>query len=79
MATHANKKQTRNKNKTKTYGGKKNKTEGGKRKTRKMSKGASNWQQQVMKVYKEMKAKDKNVKLGDAMKRCSELKKKGQL
>jgi len=62
---------------------KRNKTEGGKRakrgSTRKISKGASNWQQTVMKVYKDMKTSDPNVKLGDAMKRASELKKKGQL
>lgn len=67
----------------KTEGGKRNKTEGGKRakrgSTRKISKGASNWQQKVMKVYKDMKANDPNIKLGDAMKRASELKKKGQL
>jgi len=66
---------------------------GGKRKrasTRKLSKGASNWQQavikgastwqkSVMKVYKEMKAKNPNVKLGEAMKKAAELKRKGQL
>jgi hypothetical protein len=50
-----------------------------KRSTRKLSNGASNWQSKVMKVYKEMKAKNPKVKLGDAMKRASELKKKGQL
>ena len=50
-----------------------------KSKTRKLSKGASNWQHSVMKVYKEMKAKDKNVKLRDAMKEASRRKKKGQL
>ena len=55
------------------------KSKGGKRATRKLSNGASNWQSKVMKIYKEMKAKDANVKLGDAMKRASQLKKKGQL
>jgi len=50
-----------------------------KSKTRKLSKGASNWQHSVMKVYKEMKAKDKNVRLRDAMKEASRRKKKGQL
>jgi hypothetical protein len=68
----------KDKNKTK-----RNKTKGSKRKekrsTRKLSNGASNWQSKVMKIYKEMKAKDANVKLGDAMKRASQLKKKGQL
>jgi hypothetical protein len=64
---------------------KRNKTEGGKakgkgkRSTRKLSNGASNWQSKVMKIYKEMKAKNSKTKLGDAMKRASELKKKGQL
>jgi len=62
-----------------TEGGKRKKTKGGKRSTRKLSNGASNWQSKVMKIYKEMKAKDANVKLGDAMKRASQLKKKGQL
>ena len=51
---------------------------GGRRKTRKMHKGASDWNKLVMKVYKDMKAKDSNVKLGAAMKRAAELKKKGQ-
>jgi hypothetical protein len=55
-----------------------NKTEG-KRKTRKMSKGASEWNKKVMELYKDMKKKDSNVKLGDAMKRASQMKKKGQL
>lgn len=54
-------------------------SEGGRRKTRKMSHGASDWNKKVMKVYKEMKAKDPNVKLGAAMKRASELKRKGEL
>lgn len=51
----------------------------GKRSTRKLSNGASSWQSKVMKLYKEMKAKNPKTKLGDAMKRASELKKKGQL
>jgi hypothetical protein len=50
---------------------------GGRRKTRKMHKGASDWNKLVMKVYKEMKAKDNNVKLGAAMKRAAEMKRKG--
>jgi hypothetical protein len=33
----------------------------------------------VKKVYADMKKKDKNVSLGMAMKRASELRKKGQL
>ena len=67
----------------KTEGGKRknrrNKSQGGRRKTHKLSKGASNWHQHVMKVYKDMKAANPNVKLGEAMKRAAELKRKGQL
>jgi len=39
----------------------------------------SEWQQKVMKVYREMKAKDSGVRLMDAMKEASRRKKKGQL
>lgn len=63
----------------KTEGGKRKKSEGGRRKTRKMSKGASEWNKKVMEVYREMKKKDKNVRLGAAMKKAAELKRKGQL
>jgi hypothetical protein len=64
----------------KLNGGKRrNKTEGGKRKTRKASKGPSDWNKKVMKIYYEMKEKNPATKLGDAMKRASALKKKGQL
>lgn len=63
----------------KTEGGKRKKTEGGKRKTRKMSKGASDWTQKVVKLYKEMKSKDDSVRFGDALKRASKLKKEGKL
>jgi hypothetical protein len=80
------------KNKTrrnKTEGGKRNKTEGGKRRnkteggkrraTRKMAKGASDWNKKVMEVYHDMKKKDPHVRLGAAMKRAAELKRKGEL
>lgn len=56
--------------------------EGGKRrgkKTRRASKGASDWNKKVMKVYHDMKRKDKSVRLGDAMKRASQMKKRGEL
>ena len=36
--------------------------------TRKGKRAPSAWNKLVMKVYKEMKAKDKNVKFGDALK-----------
>jgi hypothetical protein len=42
--------------------------------TRKLNKKASAWNQLVMKVYKEMKAKDKSVKFGDALKAASKRK-----
>ncbi len=41
------------------------------RKTRKMNKKASAWTAFVQKIYKEMKAKNPSVKLGDAMKAAS--------
>jgi hypothetical protein len=69
----------------KTAGGKRrdrrNKTEGGKRRrsTRKVSKGADAWREGVMRVYRDMKKSNPNVKLGDAMKKAAELKRKGQL
>lgn len=52
---------------------------GGKRKTRKVSKGASDWNKKVMMVYHEMKKKNPAVKLGAAMKECSKRKKRGEL
>ncbi len=63
----------------KTEGGKRKKYDGGKRKTRKMSKGATAWRESVMKVYRDMKRKDPHVKLGAAMKKAAELKRKGEL
>ncbi len=63
----------------KTEGGKRKKSQGGKRKTRKMSSGATAWRESVMKVYRDMKKKDSNVKLGTAMKKAAELKRKGLL
>ena len=45
---------------------------GGKRKL-------SSWNIAVMKIFKEMKAKDKNVKFGDALKEASKRKKAGKL
>jgi len=62
-------------------GGKKSqkdkKSQNGK-KTRK-SKGPSDWNKKVMMIYREMKKKDKNVKLGSAMKEASRRKKAGKL
>jgi hypothetical protein len=54
---------------------------GGKRRksTRKMSKGADAWREGVMRVYKEMKAKNANTKFGDALKEASKRKKAGKL
>ena len=41
------------------------------KKTRKMNPKAQKWTGFVKKIYQEMKRKDKNVKLGDAMKEAS--------
>jgi hypothetical protein len=57
-------------------GGKK--SQNGGKKTRK-SKGPSDWNKKVMMIYREMKKKDKNVKLGSAMKEASRRKKAGKL
>lgn len=53
----------------------------GKSKTKKraLSNGAKSWQKSVMEVYGELKAKNPNTKLKDAMKEAAKRKKKGQL
>ena len=62
----------------KTQKRKQQKQEGGKRKgrkgTRKLSAGASAWHKHMMKVYKEMKAKNPATSLGDAMKAAKQRK-----
>jgi hypothetical protein len=40
-------------------------------KKRRITKGASAWNKKVMEVYREMKRKNPNVKLGDAMKEAA--------
>jgi hypothetical protein len=81
----ANNQTRRNKNKKNKFNGGSNcgnmmpKVQGGRRKTRKMSKGASDWNKKVMEVYRQMKKKNPLTKLGDAMKHAAALKKKGQL
>jgi len=60
----------------------KQRTQGGRRKvqkTHKKGKGPSDWNKKVMAIYKDMKKKDKNVKLGAAMKEASRRKKRGEL
>ena len=42
--------------------------------TRKGKRALTPWNKHVMKVYKEMKAKDKNVKFGDALKAAAKRK-----
>jgi hypothetical protein len=56
-----------------------NSIKGGKSKTRKVSKGASDWNKKVMEVYRELKKKNPATKLGDAMRECSKRKKRGDL
>jgi hypothetical protein len=53
--------------------------QGGRRKSRRMSKGASDWNKKMMEVYREMKKKDASIKLGDAMKEAARRKKRGLL
>lgn len=55
------------------------KKEGGRRKKTqsKKSSGAKSWPQFVKKTYLDMKRSDKNATFKDAMKKASELKKKG--
>ena len=48
----------------------------GKKGTRK---SGSDWNKKVMMVYRELKAKNRDAKLGDAMREASARKKRGQL
>jgi len=48
-------------------------------KTHKKGKGPSEWTKKVTEIYRKMKKSNSAVKLGDAMKEASRLKKKGQL
>lgn len=52
---------------------------GGRRTRRKQSKGAKAWTDAVTKLYRQMKSKDKSAKFGDALKKASALKKRGEL
>lgn len=68
----------------KTAHTKKNKrSEGGRRRSAKASaqrktRKGNPWTKFVTKVYQDMKKKDKNVQFKDALKRASEMKKKGE-
>ena len=64
--------------KSQNGGNKSKKSQNGGKKTRK-SKGPSDWNKKVMMIYRDMKKKDKNVKLGAAMKEASRRKKAGKL
>ena len=54
----------------------KKKQQGG---TRKLGAKAKTWQKSVMEVYRELKKKDSNTMLKDAMKEAAKRKKKGEL
>ena len=54
-------------------------TREGRKASRKTRRALSSWNVAVMRVYKEMKAKDKNVKFGAALKEASRRKKAGKL
>ncbi len=56
------------KNTRKNMDGGAKKSKKSKKGTRKLSPALKAWNEKVMKIYREMKAKDKNVKLSDAMK-----------
>jgi hypothetical protein len=47
--------------------------------SRKSSRKGSDWNQAVMRVYKELKSKNPNTKLGEAMREASKRKKNGTL
>ena len=47
--------------------------------TRKLGAKAKTWQKSVMEVYRELKKKDSNTMLKDAMKEAAKRKKKGEL
>lgn len=49
------------------------------RKSRKVGRKASDWAQSVKRVYAELKRKDRNASLGDAMKEASKRRKAGKL
>ena len=56
-------------------------SEGGRRKSRKTRKTrkASAWTRQVTELYRKMKKEDPTASFRDALKKASEMKKKGQL
>ncbi len=59
-STRKNRNSRKNNNAATMLGGKR-------RKSRKLSSGAREWQAHMMKVYREMKARNPATKLGDAM------------
>ncbi len=59
-STRKNRNSRKNNNSAMMLGGKR-------RKSRKLSSGAREWQAHMMKVYREMKARNPATKLGDAM------------
>jgi len=66
----------------KTFGGKRSKKHIRKthrHSTHKASHGADNWREGVMRVYKEMKAKNSSASFSDALKEASKRKKAGRL
>jgi hypothetical protein len=69
-------KQTRRQRKGQQQKKQQKKQQGG---TRKLGSKAKSWQKAVMEVYRELKKKDSNTMLKDAMKEAAKRKKKGQL
>jgi len=57
----------------------KNRKAGSRKASRKGTRKASNWAQSVKRVYEELKRKNRNAKLGDAMREASRRRKNGTL
>jgi hypothetical protein len=78
---NSNNNSSNNSNNNATQGGKRKHKGSRKHKTakRKLSQGAQTWLGHVKRILKELKAKNPNASLKDAMKEASHRKKKGQL
>jgi len=81
--TRKNRSTRKNRTERKNRDSRKNRTERKNRDSRKNQAGgkrkASDWAKSVKRVYEEMKRKDRNTKLGDAMREASRRRKAGKL
>ena len=76
MASHTRKQTQKKKQQKQQKKQQQKKQQGG---TRKLGAKAKTWQKSVMEVYRELKKKDSNTMLKDAMKEAAKRKKKGEL